>query len=97
MSEITRIRVEKSEVRTKYIPEVLIKFKFLFFKWQTYESFADSGDSSAMLALWKMGEYEFDTLEKAQEAIDAYLKFKSERDKIELHNKTKEIGYIKYP
>lgn len=95
----TRIRVEKSDIKTEYFPEYCLEEKTWFgFGKPKQGWYGVSADSSHWFgaAYWAAETPQF-TKQWAQEVIDNQVYYSKQRSEYVQHEETKETTYVKYP
>lgn len=94
----TRIRVEKSEYKTVYIPEYYHE-GLIFNSWKVFHCIEESSNTARIA--WQKTCYnskaESGSEQFAKDVIDNYLANISDDNREKDHHKHKEISYVKYP
>lgn len=97
----TRIRVEKSDIKTEYFPEYCLEYKtwFGFGKPRhTWYNILRSSPYYFGSAKWAADREEYRFTETwAQKIIDYQQYYSKEYEKSIQHEETKETTYVKYP
>lgn len=93
----TRIRVEKSDIKTNYFPEYCLESKGWFGKVKQQWYGVEAHSSDFFGEAYRMSKELWLTEAWAKEVIDLAIAYNKQNDERNWHDNTKETTYFKYP